>query len=93
MGSVYATPAVADGTVVIASNYRVAAVDAAGGTERWAVDRSTTNNNSYVTAADGVAYVGGKTLDAFDLEDGGVRWSFNTPGSFSLFTGAIVAVC
>jgi len=91
MGSVYATPAVADGTVVIASNYRVAAVDAAGGTERWAVDRSTTNNNSYVTAADGVAYVGGKTLDAFDLEDGGVRWSFNTPGSFSLFTGAIVA--
>jgi len=91
MGPLYSTPAVADGTVVVASNYRVAGVDVTTGDDRWVEDRSETNNNSYVIVADGTAYVGGKTLDAFDLADGTVNWSFNTPGSFSLFTGAIVA--
>jgi outer membrane protein assembly factor BamB len=91
MDGIFVTPTVGDGSVYVADNYHVLALDAADGERRWVNQSGENNNNSYLALTSDTVYAGGTNLAAYDIADGEVRWAFDTIGVFSLFTGPAIA--
>jgi outer membrane protein assembly factor BamB len=89
-----ASPAVADGTVVFASNAPtgVVALDTRSGELRWRVDHPGSIINSSPSIANGVVYVGSsdaQIVQAIDLKTGTEKWHCDTRAR--VFTSPMVA--
>jgi glucose dehydrogenase len=83
-GTVYSTPDVSDGKVVIGSSDRnIYCLDANTGARLWTI-QTDAPVVAAATIRDGVVYIGGSdgVFRALDLKTGNVRWEFRNVGGF-----------
>lgn len=86
---IFSRPAVTSERVFAVSRGTLTAVDRGSGTVDWTAPIGS-SHFSTVSVADGVVYVGGPTLYAYNTGDGSLQWKRDIPGYAGAYGGPVV---